>query len=115
MKYLFCLVMLVGWASCASAADFTCTAKPNTLVGMSASVVEQAYHLLAVDTAALNVLIARGVVVFVPAGTEFRGDPYSPTFQNSAHIVHVRKQGSPDTLYTKRESLNCHTGSMIDQ
>jgi hypothetical protein len=71
---------------------------------------------LAEDTAALNVLIERGAVAFVSSGTEFRVDnPYSPTFQDGAKIVPVRKYGSPDTLYTKRSSLNCHTGEPIDQ
>ena len=115
MKYLRGLMVLVMLTSYDSAADMTCTVKSRALVGMSVSVTEQAYQLLAEDTAALNTLIARGAVVFVPAGTEFRADPYAPMYQNASAIVPVRRQGSPDTFYTKRSSLNCYTGEPIDQ
>jgi hypothetical protein len=115
MKYLSGLMVLVVLTSYASAADMTCTVKSRALVGVSASVTEQAYRLLAEDTAALNGLVERGVVIFVPVGTEFRADPYTPIYQNASAMVPVRRQGSPDTFYTKRSSLNCHTGEPIDQ
>jgi hypothetical protein len=115
MKYLRSLIALVVLTSYASAAEHTCTVKSRALVGISVSVTEQAYQLLAVDTAAVDTLIARGVVVFVDAGTEFWADPYEPQYQNASAIMPVRMKGSPDTVYTKRSSLNCLTGGALDR
>jgi hypothetical protein len=104
MKYLLCLVGLLGWATLAASGTITCVTKPpSAVIGVSEAAISRALTLIVEkDKVALQMLIDRGQVVMAKPGTELRAE------NASDFVVRVRLPGSPDTLYTYRDYLDCH-------
>jgi hypothetical protein len=108
MPYLLCLVVLLGWASAVMGESEICVTKLHTVIGITQTHLAQGHSLIVDnDWPAFRTLESRGLVLLPGAGIELRVSEIDDRRNNV--IVAVRRQGSPDTFYTYRLSLECST------
>jgi len=105
IRIVLALMILLLVVTSATAAEVLCRTTGNTIVGVSEATIHQAVNLWGQDKTALQVLIDRGLVSFVPPGFEWYVN--YDDYDWRAPYRQVRRPGSPDIFWAFAVDFGC--------